>query len=84
MTIATITTHNPATDLRLYPAFASKLNAMIADGKTDGQYTHNEGPYPPLVVTRTWSTLEAAEEWRSFMLDTFSKYGVVSVEIQQT
>jgi hypothetical protein len=67
----------------MYP-FTSKLNEMIAAGKTDGTYTQNEGPYPPLVVTRTWSTLEAAEEFRSFMLDNFSNHGVISVEIQQT
>ena len=84
MTITTIATHNPLVDLLNNTVFTNKLNEMIAAGKTDGQYTQNEGPYPPLVITRTWSTLADAQEWSDFMLTTFLAEGVVSIEIQQT
>jgi hypothetical protein len=42
---------------------------MTDQGLTDGTYqiSSPNGPgVPPSIITRTWTTLEAAQEWKSF------------------
>jgi len=47
-----------------------KITQMAADGKTDGipaiSY-QGEGNTPPMVVQRTWTTEEDAQEWKTFL-----------------
>lgn len=85
MTITTIATYDTATDeLSGNVAFMNKLNEMVAAGKTDGHLTLNQPPHPPRIITRTWTTLEDAQEWKDFLWPTYSDYGLVSVDILET
>jgi hypothetical protein len=65
----TITTWNPLPPREQISVIHSKLDEMIARGLTDGT---RELSYPngvgiaPRIATRTWTTIEAAQEWKTF------------------
>jgi hypothetical protein len=59
----------------------SKIEEMVAAGKTDGILTHNPfSEQPPIIVTRTWTTVVDAEEWVAFV----EQWNPLSAAIQQT
>lgn len=85
MTITTIATYDTATDeLSGNVAFTDKINEMVAAGKTDGLLTLSPLPHPPRIITRTWTTLDDAQEWKDFLWPAYSSYGLVSVDILET
>jgi hypothetical protein len=85
MTITTIATWNTATNnLSDNIAFNDKIAEMVAAGKTDGLLTLSPPPHPPRSITRTWTTLADAQEWKDFLWPAYVDYGLESVDILET
>lgn len=65
----TISTWNPLPPVEEQYQFQEKADEMAALGLTDGtsQVSAPNGPgIPPVIVTRTWTTIEAAQEWKTY------------------
>lgn len=64
----TITTWNPLPPPEEIPYLHNKRDEMIARGLTDGtrelSYPNGDG-IAPRIATRTWTTIEAAQEWKT-------------------
>lgn len=65
----TITTWNPLPPREQISVIHTKLDEMIARGLTDGtrelSYPNGDG-IAPRIATRTWTTIEAAQEWKTY------------------
>jgi len=69
MSYNTVTTWNPLPTPEQMSAVINKANEMMSQGYTDGTYqaVRPNGQWePPRIITRTWTTIEAAQEWKTF------------------
>ena len=69
MSYDTIVTWNPLPPAEERSVVLNKADEMVAQGSTDGTYQvsqPNGVGQPPMIVTRTWATIEAAQEWQTF------------------
>jgi hypothetical protein len=81
MTISTLVSWPQPLGVAQMSQVNSKIAEMVAAGKTDGIFTHNpETEQPPIIITRTWTTVVDAEEWVAFV----EQWNPLSATIQQT
>jgi hypothetical protein len=81
MTISTIVTWSALLGDEILTTVEAKAAEMAAQGKTDNIPVSNpEQDWPPIVTTRTWTTVADAEEWVAFV----ETYGPQSATIEQT
>jgi hypothetical protein len=70
MAITTVVVWNPLSTAEDHAIMTNKAEEMKVAGKTDGTVTVVQemlGSTVPRNVTRTWNTIEAAQEWIDFV-----------------
>ena len=69
MPYQTTTTWNPLPAREQILILLTKIEEMTAQGLTDGTHdavrTNGFGQ-APYIITRTWTTIEAAQEWKTY------------------